>query len=979
MNSPLTAAGAISEPSRSAPLHTNRFFTGLWTHRNPLRDAATPFLTEKFYGGTRFDSLIDGLNTEVTSRLTMARRYGHSVYNSQTFPAINRFYQFNIFGGAAQIIKVIADTATQVYDATGPNTKTLLFTKSAGAGSSYFQSVGNILYFGNGKDQKKWVQTAKAWAAATQFQAGDYLVDPSNNLQLCVGLRSANISTIAINANVLTIVFTGNITFLPGMNLALAGFTTSVFLNGQTVPVLSVTQNTLTATFVHANVGTTADTGTASTANGLTGGVQPAWAAVVNAVTIDNNQQWICRGSSVQNWGGDAPANALSVANATRPSLYPNWAINTFYSPSLAIVDSNNNMQLLTTSGTLGGGAPAWNVAYNGTTADNTAVWTNKGSKNWAAAHAYALGDLVSITFTYYVTTFRSLKNGEYQVETTTAVTVTDTFQVTKAGLSGAASPHWVDGVGQLVTDNTVTWTCLGKSQVWTDLGAAAVVSNATAVIDTNGNIQNVSVPGKSGAVAPTWKTINGQTTVDNTVSWVNGGPFSAAGTAQWFYSYAFRNTITNEVTTAAPLSDPIIVAAGMLISVQGQGSADTQFDVIDIYRTAQGGSLLLLLDQIANPGAVNWTYNDGNFDDSLNELIPAQIASSSNPPPVGLINLEYHLGRIFGSVGNTLYYSAGPDIINGNGNSCFPPLNNFTFPSAVTRTWSTPIGLLVFTLSHIYIVLGQGTVLSGFYPVKFLEGIGLSGYDAFTVNGTTAHLMTTAKKVISIDPGAGVIENGFPIGDKFKSDYSPTTAFLTWHEGSSDDTALFAADGSTGWYRMASNPAPESGIVWSPKAQVIGGCKAVMSLETAPGIKTLLVGPSGSGQILQRDSTVNRDNGVSFTASFTIGSIVLAQPGAVAELEFITVDATKVGSIPLLGLLLDEISGTFDALYWNRGDPPVLPPSNTLYAVRYWCSQNQGTTFCRHFQLRFDFAAEDARNEILAYTIFGAVHQEKR
>jgi hypothetical protein len=204
MNSPLTAAGAISEPSRSAPLHTNRFFTGLWTHRNPLRDAAVPFLYEKFYGGTRFDSLIDGLNTEVTSRLTMARRYGHSVYNSQTFPAINRFYQFNIFGGAAQIIKVIADTATQVYDATGPNTKTLLFTKSAGAGSSYFQSVGNILYFGNGKDQKKWVQTAKAWAAATQFQAGDYLVDTSNNLQLCVGLRSANISTIAINANVLT-------------------------------------------------------------------------------------------------------------------------------------------------------------------------------------------------------------------------------------------------------------------------------------------------------------------------------------------------------------------------------------------------------------------------------------------------------------------------------------------------------------------------------------------------------------------------------------------------------------------------------------------------------------------------------------------------------------------------------------------------------------------------------------------------------
>jgi hypothetical protein len=27
-----------------------------------------------------------------------------------------------------------------------------------------------------------------------------------------------------------------------------------------------------------------------------------------------------------------------------------------------------------------------------------------------------------------------------------------------------------------------------------------------------------------------------------------------------------------------------------------------------------------------------------------------------------------------------------------------------------MTRTWSTPIGLLVFTVSNIYIVLGQGT-----------------------------------------------------------------------------------------------------------------------------------------------------------------------------------------------------------------------------------------------------------------------------
>jgi hypothetical protein len=529
------------------------------------------------------------------------------------------------------------------------------------------------------------------------------------------------------------------------------------------------------------------------------------------------------------------------------------------------------------------------------------------------------------------------------------------------------------------VKDNTVTWTCLGTTATWATFGPAAVVSNSTAVVDSNGNIQNIIVAGKSGVVAPAWATAQGTTTKDNTLTWSNGGPFSTAGTAAWLYGYSYRNSITGEVTTMTPFSLPITVAASMLIAVQGVGSADTQFDLIDIYRTAQGGATPLLLDQIQNPGAVTWTYNDGNFDNALNLLIQGQQANTNDPPPTGLVNLSYHLQRIFGSVGNTLYYSAGPDTFTGNGNSCFPPANNFIFPSAIIRTWSTPIGLLVFTVSHIYIVLGQGSSTSGFYAVKFLEGIGLLSYDAFTVNGTTAYLLTTALKVISLDPGAGVIEVGFPIGDLLLSQFSASTAYLTWHEASSGDTALFAADGLTGWYRMSSNPAPETGIVWSPKAAIMGGAKAVQSIETAPGVNNLLVGPVTSGPILKRDASVNTDNAVLYPWTFTVGSIVMAQAGSIAEIAFFTVDSVKVGTRPTLGLLLDEISGAFDTLTWNTTDPPILPASSTLYSSRYWCSQSMSPTYCRHFQLQVSFAAEDAHNEILAYTTYGAIHQEKR
>jgi hypothetical protein len=113
------------------------------------------------YNIRRHDTLIDGLNTEITSKLTLARRPGLSVYNSQTFPAVNAFYSFHTFA-EENTIRVVADTANAVYDATGPNTKLQLLSKSAGAGQTYFQSVGNTLFFGDGVDLKKWVKSSKS-------------------------------------------------------------------------------------------------------------------------------------------------------------------------------------------------------------------------------------------------------------------------------------------------------------------------------------------------------------------------------------------------------------------------------------------------------------------------------------------------------------------------------------------------------------------------------------------------------------------------------------------------------------------------------------------------------------------------------------------------------------------------------------------------------------------------------------------------
>jgi hypothetical protein len=1099
MPSPLTQAGALSEQSKYAPLHTNEFFTGLWTQRNPLRDAAVPYLYGKYYGASRFDSIIRGVNIEISSRLTPIGRPGLSVYNSQIFPAINRFYEFRTFSAVSEAIRIMADCAGNVYDATGPNTKNSIMAKSAGSGSTFFQSVGNSLYMGNGVDKKKWVQSAKTWLANHTFASTDFIVDTANNLQVAMGARSAAISSTSLTANVVTMTFKGRVAllFYVGMKVLLSGLTTAAGLNGATVTILSVSYNQITFAFVSGNYANTPDTGTAACAGGNTGGAQPAWGAVKGNITADGAQQWLCAGNSVQEWGIDAPTAAPTTVNGPRPSIYNRWTANTIYSSSLSIIDPNGNVQKLTTGGTTGGAQPVWSLILGGVTADNTAAWTNMGSAAWVAGHAYALGDLIQVTWSYWVTvpappcfspnvkvdtcngpvefgkmpqqlvvmtefgpmmadvlshefdgimidmgdgelvTFdHLLKRGDKYIAAKDAlpdnprvpykglvynlsihtndeaqrhyvlangevahnrkadpdpdnpdpgdsyeVTVTAVWQCVTAGITGGVQPAWYDGLGVTVADNTVVWQNIGAGGTWLlNIGAGQKVSLDQTVIDSNGSLQRISLSGKSAAVEPTWSTVLGATTVDNAATWINAGPFAGANTGAWIHSFAYKNSITGGVSSESPVSNPLTLAADSIAVVQGAASTDPQVDVIQIFRTAQGGSTRLLLDEIQNPGTGTWLYNDSTTDSGLSVTTQAPTGSANNPPPVGIVRLNYHLGRVWGVVGNTLYYSSGPDVINGNGNEGFAPLNSFIYPSAITRTWSTSIGLLVHTVSDVYIVLGKGTSTSTFYTVMFLEGVGLLSYDAFSVHGSTAYLMTSAKKVIALDPGAGVTEVGFPIGDQFTSLYSASTAFVTWHEGESGDTALYVGDAATGWFRMSPTSAPETGTIWSPRAAVTGGCKAVQSLEVTPGTCTLLVGPgAGTGPIEQRDLTMTSDNGTPFAQWFDIGSITLAQPGQVADIDFITVDSLRTGKRVKVGVLLGEVNGTFENIRRVRQDPPLLPPSKTTYNDRYPLSTNQTPTLCRHFQIRFTFPTENAAHELLAYTIFGAVQQERR
>ena len=260
------------------------------------------------------------------------------------------------------------------------------------------------------------------------------------------------------------------------------------------------------------------------------------------------------------------------------------------------------------------------------------------------------------------------------------------------------------------------------------------------------------------------------------------------------------------------------------------------------------------------------------------------------------------------------------------------------------------------------------------------MPGVGLSSYNALDIHGGEIYFISADGQFLSFDPSLGVSRAGFAIGDLIAG-LNPAACYVTCHEAGVDN-AVYVGDGSTGWYRVNLHQAPAGGPVWSPKATIVGGCQMVQSVEITKGVHKLLIGGTGSNQnILKRDLTVYQDNGSSYDAQFTMGSIVLAHPGQMAILGFIEADFSST-CIPTVSFLLNEISGGFTAFTSSVYDPPDLygttgaPTSYLPY--RYYMGQTRVAAKCRHLQIKVDFGSTSTQDQIFNLSIFGALYQEK-
>ena len=419
-------------------------------------------------------------------------------------------------------------------------------------------------------------------------------------------------------------------------------------------------------------------------------------------------------------------------------------------------------------------------------------------------------------------------------------------------------------------------------------------------ILDTNGNSEGPYRTGYTGTVQPVWSTTLNSLTLDNpNLIWINKGAQASSNIPGilpavgigWRYGVALVNTLNDTVSNMSQLSattGPFIGAAFIQLppgfGLPPASQIDPQADWVAIFRTTDGGSIPFLIPGIDNSiytlplsEYLQNGYKDTTPDVGLNNELQGAQNGENTPPAQGAVNLVYSLNRIWFSIGNVVYWTTGPADPIGNGLEGVSPFNFDQMPALVKRLVPSSIGMLVFTISDIYLIPGQGTASNPIQPGQpYLPGVGILSYNALDVCGTIISILTTDGTYMMIDPGGGFIDAGQPIGDQFGlrdtltigQNWNPSDVYIAWYVNG-EDQAWYIADGFTGWYRMCSTPSPETGYSWSPFAQIEGGTfaapsiLAVQSVEVQPGVRKLLIGPAGTGPILNRDTKKFADGGI--------------------------------------------------------------------------------------------------------------------
>lgn len=416
-----------------------------------------------------------------------------------------------------------------------------------------------------------------------------------------------------------------------------------------------------------------------------------------------------------------------------------------------------------------------------------------------------------------------------------------------------------------------------------------------------------------------------------------------------------------------SPTLQVVAPAIGTGVNLTGFGSDDTQVDRNDLYRTADGGSLLLFNQSTTNVNSSTaWTISDSTLDSDLNFLLTGPVAHANDPPPAGMTILAYHMGRMWGLVSNLVYFSAGPDCVNGDGNQAWPPANVFTLTAPGTALAPTTQGLVVCTGIDISAVLG-GPQLNTFWLQPLFKNIGVQSPNCLTQDGDDIIMYTSQQQgvVLSVN---GKNEFGFAVAPTLAANFPATTTYLAAHRAGQDQ-GIFFSNNSNKQIRYNVNAE-----AWDPIGQPVNGIGPLASIDTAIGTRRLL--STASGFVVFRDVNTYSDAGSAYTQPYaTIGSLVLSPAGEkqAARVNSFVLQFAAVGTALTVSVLPNETSGSFTNIPVSNDDPWQLPASSTINQKTYqWLGvQSFLPNIIRHLQIKIALPASDTvKNEIFTLSL---------
>jgi len=998
--------------SEAPVLQINRFYTGLYTFRNPL------VIPVRMMGRRLielYDAINSGKNMEITNLLTLKRRPGYISYNSNNISGIPlAFYSFKPSSFPGQVFPVTDTSSRVLYTPPGATAPSTLISKTT-TQQTNFAGIGPYLYMGNPQFSKKWdgpsgAQGVTNWGIA---------VTSLNNV------NGPNAVQTGANDGMGTWVNPGNITaqdgaFATNSVVGSAGSTVSTPGNlegtncGFSIPSTNQITGIQVAVKGKASLGAASYRPTAF----ATAGSQP-YASPANA--YDNNLSTSSSG---------AADSSIATAGETW-TTFP-AAIGT---PTSVTLNVNSSVQIG------GGGSVLSQLSYSldgGATFGGFYGVTSSRAQQTDSVSLPVNQDLTQVqvrgtcSWSGGIGAFAAQSVFEIWIDAPTASSSAGSqvsVQLLKSssiiGLARTASPS--------VTNSFMTFG--GPADLWgatwtpndinqTNFGAAIVASviNAAQTVTFSIDFVQITIYGLGGpTVALTTGTLVAQT--------------------GYQYQLCYGNSNSGHVSSPTPPSSNVIPSTqGVLVGLFA--STDAQVNQIRLFRTTDGGgqpyfelptspypNIGWTFTSVANASAGSTVYtgmpngasgfsssvgqtftvagfstgaNNGTFactavsattltltnaggvaethaatgtlqavdnapDNTLQIKNICPLPTFNDPPPAGLVDPVWFAGRLWGHVGNVLYFSSGPDITLGNGPEAWFPVYQFALPTTIIRKFPIPNGLLVVTVDDIFAVRGLDT--PSFTVNEFMRDIGMRSWNAGDSDGSNVYIYTTDRQMLLLNAN-GLQSISSSISDVI-ANVDPSAAYVSTFRYTARNTLLFLGDGTTNIYPYNLNQQ-----AWCPVQIPSAGAQALGSIETQPGIYNFLIGkPSPNQTIAQRSMSTYTDEGSTYACNVVFGPIPFADALTLAQLRDIVV-STAAGQSPVsVSVLANEITGNFQSLQVSSTEPPELSatPSQSFTSNRYSWMTTPLPEYVNFIEMQFSWPAASTADELYLWAIGGS------